>query len=51
MLGEVLTEKLFVGTISVQYVLVFENLLEDTLSVQTEESLDYRHLATTVPVS
>lgn len=40
MLGEVL-KKLFVGTIPVWQVFIFENLQEDTLSVQTEEALDY----------
>ena len=40
-LREVLKEKLFVGTIPVWYVLAFENLLEDTWSIQTGEALDY----------
>lgn len=41
MLGDVLKETLCVGTIPAQYVLAFENLLEDTSSVQTEEALEY----------
>lgn len=52
-LGKVLIENLFVGTTPIWYVLIFENLLEDTFECanRTSALATYLHLATAMPAS